>query len=334
MKTNLGLLFILFTTLISCTQEEFYDKDFLETLSDKEKEEVQDDDKCSTQCEDEPNTNTGSTLTTIEEQFVQSQSNNKIDILWVVDNSGSMGAEQALLAQNFDSFIQDFVTKNIDFKMAITTTDAGGVPVTGSLSKLTKTAMDQDTNQFMNDFKNLIKVGIYGSGHEKGMHNSDLFTLNYAPTYFRSDAYYIVVYVSDEWDQSSKTVEEYYANLTAWKSDTSKVKAYSIVNMKSNYQYGHARYKKITELTNGTINSIHSDFYQTLTSMGTNIANLVHSFVLTNNITLTESIKVYIDNVLVTSGWSYDSVNNAILFEASSVPGSGAQIKVEYQIES
>ena len=48
----------------------------------------------------------------------------KLDVLFVVDNSGSMKASQSALAQNFPIFINYFKTKGYDFKIAITTTDA------------------------------------------------------------------------------------------------------------------------------------------------------------------------------------------------------------------
>lgn len=47
----------------------------------------------------------------------------KMDILWVIDNSGSMGPYQAELQARFDSFITNFVGKNYDFRMAVTATD-------------------------------------------------------------------------------------------------------------------------------------------------------------------------------------------------------------------
>ncbi len=50
--------------------------------------------------------------------------NNKIDILWVVDNSGSMDPYQQKLATNFSSFISNFQNKGFDFQMAVTTSDA------------------------------------------------------------------------------------------------------------------------------------------------------------------------------------------------------------------
>jgi hypothetical protein len=60
------------------------------------------------------------------ENFQQSTEsiNTKIDVLWVIDNSGSMATSQAQVASNFQSFIEDFETKNFDFQMAVTTTDA------------------------------------------------------------------------------------------------------------------------------------------------------------------------------------------------------------------
>lgn len=48
----------------------------------------------------------------------------KIDILWVIDTSGSMGEEQQALADNFEYFISDFLSKNYDFRIAVTTTAA------------------------------------------------------------------------------------------------------------------------------------------------------------------------------------------------------------------
>ncbi len=50
--------------------------------------------------------------------------NNKIDILWVVDNSGSMDSLQTNLVNNFTSFVSSFQAKGFDFQIAVTTSDA------------------------------------------------------------------------------------------------------------------------------------------------------------------------------------------------------------------
>ncbi|MGM0556601.1 MAG: hypothetical protein ACQEVA_09520 [Myxococcota bacterium] len=50
------------------------------------------------------------------------QTAESVDILWVIDSSGSMCQEQKALADNFDAFIDDFGKQNIDFHMGVTTT--------------------------------------------------------------------------------------------------------------------------------------------------------------------------------------------------------------------
>jgi hypothetical protein len=53
--------------------------------------------------------------------------NKDVDILFVIDNSGSMGEEQALLANNFGSFIEVLEAEDIEanYRIGITTTDNG-----------------------------------------------------------------------------------------------------------------------------------------------------------------------------------------------------------------
>ncbi len=45
-----------------------------------------------------------------------------VDILWVIDNSGSMCEEQAALRKNFKAFIDKITSQNIDFHIGVTTT--------------------------------------------------------------------------------------------------------------------------------------------------------------------------------------------------------------------
>jgi hypothetical protein len=49
-------------------------------------------------------------------------SQQKMDILWVVDNSGSMCQEQKFLGENFDKFIEGLSQTQLDFHLAVTTT--------------------------------------------------------------------------------------------------------------------------------------------------------------------------------------------------------------------
>ncbi len=61
--------------------------------------------------------------------------NKDVDILFVIDNSGSMGEEQATLAANFESFIAVLEQPNVEanYRIGVTTTDNGN-PWCGSTS--------------------------------------------------------------------------------------------------------------------------------------------------------------------------------------------------------
>jgi len=47
----------------------------------------------------------------------------KLDVLWVIDNSSSMGQEQVALGQAFESFIDGIFELDVDLRVAVTTTD-------------------------------------------------------------------------------------------------------------------------------------------------------------------------------------------------------------------
>jgi hypothetical protein len=149
-------------------------------------------------------------LEDITDSFNQNENGTKLDILWVIDDSGSMADEQQALGANFEAFIKEFVNKGIDFQMAVTTTDTSrgraGKVYKDSMERLTSDKLKEDKNQFMEDFANLVKVGTRGSGYEKGIQASEVFSDRFSNSWMRKDAYFTIVYMSDEEDQSSKSV--------------------------------------------------------------------------------------------------------------------------------
>lgn len=57
-------------------------------------------------------------------QQASSSVETKIDVLWVIDNSGSMASSQKNLTDNFTSFINEFGQSGYDFHLGVTTTQA------------------------------------------------------------------------------------------------------------------------------------------------------------------------------------------------------------------
>lgn len=148
----------------------------------------------------------------------------KIDILWVVDNSGSMETSQNNLAANFQSFINRFQQQNYDFHMAVTTTDAWmkQFNAASNLAKIRDGAilqnnprienhsgvfvMNSETPNLESVFSTNIKQGTLGNGDERALESIKQTLLEPTNSSFRrADAFLAVIIVSDEEDFSGST---------------------------------------------------------------------------------------------------------------------------------
>lgn len=164
------------------------------------------------------------------------QAASKVDVLWVVDNSGSMAEEQENLARNFGSFIQVFSRVEVDYRLAVTTTTVTGINAGQFFSatgypKILSPTMSGDVESA---FKANIRVGTSGSAFEAGLHAAELVIANqqarnapkiqaiddckfqcnddaaciqncvakYPIDFLRPDAYVYLIFVSDEEDKS------------------------------------------------------------------------------------------------------------------------------------
>lgn len=288
---------------------------------------------------DESNPTIGTESRCKKEVFRQvADADKKIDILWIIDNSGSMADEQTALGVNFSAFINDFIDKDVDFKMAISTTDTSntakkGRMVTGSDTKLTSAKAKLDEMQFKEDFRALVRVGTLGSSYEKGLAASEGFMQKYAATFLRPEAYLAVVIVTDEEDQSAKAVKFYTDLLKSYKKDSGLVKIYSIADIKrtnfgAGITTGAARYIEAARETAGVVADIRGDFYQSLGSMGDSLIRLLDSFALAQDPDL-QSLKVYVNGV-PSQDFTFDVSTRSIRFHPNSLPPVGSEIQVFY----
>lgn len=168
--------------------------------------------------------------------FYQANSvNNKLDILWMMDSSGSMAEEQQNLSDNFNAFITDFVTKGYDYNIAVAATDAwryeyspstyqnlvrfrDGNIYTGTTTDNTGvfmltpsvfSASPNPVNDMINAFKKNIKVGITGNGDERAFDSiretlkaTQGSGINSGYNFRRNDAFLAIIIISDEEDFS------------------------------------------------------------------------------------------------------------------------------------
>lgn len=149
-----------------------------------------------------------------------------MDILWVIDNSGSMDSSQQNVAANFQSFMNVFQSKSFDYQMAVTTSDAYkvlfGQPATMAKFK-DGTDWTSHTGVFMvkpttvnpvQTFVTNALQGIYGSGDERVFQSiKSALDSNLNAGFMRSGSFLSVIIVSDEddfsWDGSSSIDNQY-----------------------------------------------------------------------------------------------------------------------------
>ncbi len=160
-------------------------------------------------------------LTSVEDSFLQNsdqQQVSKVDILWVVDNSGSMKASQDNLAANFNSFISNFTTENLDFQIAVTATDAFRAnssydSFSNSSYSLFRTGdgvtdsgisiINNSTTDINSTFLTNVTIGTGGTGDERAFSSIEETINNAANSgLIRENSFLAVIIVSDEEDFS------------------------------------------------------------------------------------------------------------------------------------
>lgn len=139
----------------------------------------------------------------------------KIDVLWIIDNSGSMQTSQENLANNFQSFIEKFQNLKFDFHIAVGATDGWKNLFDPSLSfsRLRDGAdttahsgvyiLDRDTPNLVKTFMTNAQLGIKGTGDERAFQSIEATLADTKNSNFRRpDAFLAVIIVSDEDDFS------------------------------------------------------------------------------------------------------------------------------------
>lgn len=168
---------------------------------------------------------------------------NAVDIIWVIDNSGSMREEQQELGEKFDAFIDELAELGADFHISVITTDVRDVSQRGRFQggpgnvvseqcrqppadlaycadlDLARFFLDADSyrngddldrDRLTRDFRCLSFVGDCGTPYEAGLEAlersvSDELIDNdgFNSDFLRDDAFLAVIFLTDEDDCST-----------------------------------------------------------------------------------------------------------------------------------
>jgi hypothetical protein len=301
-----------------------------------------------------------------EDLFTQS-TGTPVDILFVVDDSGSMGDNQANLADNFDALTSLAEAWSSDFHLGVITTDASSPQWAGRLRGQPRYVTPEDWPAFEQN----VKVGVTGSNDEQGLAAVELaltFPLThespvacssagdcnppdecvdgqcggYNRGFMRPDAVMHVVFVSDEDDHSEHTVSYYVDVLQGIKSghEVSLVTAHAVVSTDGPSPAGstcaHApgyRYLDVAEALGGVTSDIcDADWSGKLQALGEAIFGLSNRFVL-NQSPDPLTVSVWVDDQPCAAGWSVDLATRSVVFSDDSpcFPPAGAAVRIAYE---
>lgn len=261
-----------------------------------------------------------------------------LDVLVVVDTSGSMKEEQSNLSTKLLPLLK--YVKDADWKIGVVTTD----PNEGCLRGLIRKG-DRNAEQL---FANAVNAGIQGSGNERGILqavNGLKGECNQGGSWLRTNSTVAVLIVSDEDNCSSNGQDcgndpwaksDYLVNyLSSIRKVGVNARTYGIVwhptitQSACNTAFHAARvYADAISRTNGTWGSIcDADYSSTLSAISYDLSVILKNQFALQYEPFAKSLKVYVNNQLQSSG--YKLTGNVLEF--TTAPAAGSTIKVEYE---
>ncbi len=272
-----------------------------------------------------------------EDDFTQDAA--AVDILFVIDDSGSMGDEQAALASNFAAFISAATSGAGDWHLGVTTTDLYGQQgrLYGNPRVLTPATPD-----VAQTFAQNVSVGIRGSGWEQPFASmaaalSPDNLAGYNAGFLRSNAALAVVIVTDAVESSPNSVASYLAVAHAAKQNRAELVSVSVVGPFTPSGAGcsvegldNGRYAELVALSGGAQADIcTSNWATSLQGISQAVFGSRRSFGLSGTPRSLADLTVRVGGMVLTSGWTWDPVRNAVIFSAP--PTAGSVLNIGYR---
>jgi len=262
------------------------------------------------------------------DSFTQPQSVDGVDIIWVIDTSGSMNIYDEELLAGIEAMI--LALPSSGWRLAMLSNDPGSASIEAQFPLVPGDDIQDALDMY----------AAMGRGHrEEGFDAAYEYLVNnsYAQTWLRPDAALLVVFVSDEEEQSDDHFP-LVSQFTSWYGSQRNGSAYvaSIINVEqadsvcertpSVINIGY-RYMEATDDLNGTTVDICSnDWSPGVTDASTRIEPY-ESLPLTHE-PVEDSIRVFIEGSL-NYDWYYSSTDNTVYFTV--IPGGNDLVEIGYR---
>ena len=269
-----------------------------------------------------------------------------LDIIFVIDNSGSMNVFQNELANQMTAFLNIFTLSDADYHLGFVTTDRGALQGSGSVFWIDNSfATPVDWAQGV-----INSIGVHGAGIEKGIRFAKEVLENTDPIagaapgtpFWRADATLVIIYVSDEPDFSDGTWTNYTSFFDSIKPNIDMTRHFAVIGDSPsgciwqspwgprNVGYGSG-YWNMTQRYNGDWYSICAPDWGNQMQDLADTVTTHKTFILDEPDPIEETISVTV-NGQAAVGWIYDSAANAVIFDDNSIPEPNQTIIIEYGI--
>jgi hypothetical protein len=274
------------------------------------------------------------------------------DVLWLVDNSGSMSDNQRDLANNFPDFMDYFLGSGLDYHIGVVTTDMVKLRFSGKLveSSTGERFITPDTPDPMTTFASMAQVGTDGSGTEQG--RAAVYTAleieknGYNAGFLRDDeeSGIHVIAISDEDDASTNNqipLDEFNGWMNGLRPDDELVTFNSIVNPPGGGLINPPgdKYFAVTSAVGGITQSLlEPDWVSVLDDLGIQVTGLKREFFL-SQLPVESTIVVQVhkaDGTVIpieSDEYTYSPSRNSITFK-SFVPDPLWQVYIQYTVLS
>ncbi len=284
--------------------------------------------------------------------------NNKVDILFVIDNSTSMTQHQQRLSARVPDMINALNRLGMDYHVAVTTTTMAS----GSSYPMSRQIIGTPkylTAANINLLAPRIVAGDTGSDNERGLDSLAFVTGAYAdsqaPGYIRADALFAVIFLADENDNSSEFgngdtndfinyMNTFKPNFKtggrAWLANyIGTIQNVSCDNLGGFVSVG-TKYMKLADASGGIKESICApDLAVAVSNIKARIVEIITSYRL-KDVPNKQTIKVAVGGVMIAedpvNGWTLETevsgskTTYVIKFHGTAVPAVDQQINVDY----
>lgn len=297
--------------------------------------------------------------TPVQEDVYRQVSKPEVDILWVIDNSSSMGTEQEAITKNFPVFMDFFLGSSLDYHIGVISTDMEDPAQSGRLIEAAGVRwIDEETPSPETVFAAMAGLGTGGSHSEEGIlatYSAFELQQSWNDGFFREASAIQIIVVSDEQDQSPEqpvTNDEFIGYLEGLRSDPELVSFSSIVSpLAPEFPCDGAssissRYLRITDAIGGVEWSIcDHDWIQVLELLGLQSVGLKREYFLserpvpgTVDVTVIDAAGTEFeffeqDPVSGAGDWTFSDPRNSVTF-LEYVPQEGASVRITYDVLS